>query len=209
MTTSISSQLPYWTLYNTVFIIIMQRLPPQFYLQDIAAINGHVSSCKLRVTTDPSYKWSIQLSSPFISYYPRLTPRKTRTSHKISHQAVKLRYDMSDIGIPTKAPEPCAYWFTSQRWRCMRVARIARIMNWKLHGFIVSMNTQQDVGVHTHTTRHGRNTRHAKHQQLYRKRNSRDIRTWRCIDANMFVTENTSGNRNDHEWAQKNCACKY
>jgi hypothetical protein len=188
----------------------MQRLPPQFYLQDIAAINGHVLSCKLRVTTDPSYKWSIQRSSPFISYYPRLTPRKTpkKPQDKSSGRKTEIWY----VG----------HWNTHKGARAMCIlvhlpemevhARSEDCEDHELetvHGFIVSMNTQQDVGVRTHTTRHGRNTRHVKHQQLYRKRNSRDIRTWRCIDANMFVTENTSGNRNDHEWAQKNCACKY
>ncbi|KAG1810934.1 uncharacterized protein BJ212DRAFT_1376848 [Suillus subaureus] len=45
------------------------------------------------------------------------------------HHAVKFRDDMSDIGIHTGAPELCACRFTTQRWRCMRVA--ARIMNWK------------------------------------------------------------------------------
>jgi hypothetical protein len=44
----------------------------------------------------------------------------------------------------------------------MRVARIARVMNWKLYvGLslgIVSWNTQQDVQVHTHTTWCGRST---------------------------------------------------
>jgi hypothetical protein len=41
-----------YILWNTVFIIIMQRyesLPPQFYLQDIAAINGRISGRELRV----------------------------------------------------------------------------------------------------------------------------------------------------------------
>jgi len=42
------------------------------------------------------------------------------------------------------------------------VARIARIMNWKLYVgvrfSIVSGNTQQDVEVHTHTTWCGRRT---------------------------------------------------
>jgi len=39
--------------------------------------------------------------------------------------------EMSDIGICTRALELCGCWFVCQRWRCMRVARVARIMNWK------------------------------------------------------------------------------
>jgi hypothetical protein len=83
------------------------------------------------------------------------------------------------------------------------VARTARITNWKLYMGtslgIVSRNTQRDVEVHTHTTSCGRNTRRAEHQHLYRRGCLGDLRTWRSIDVNMFVTENTSGMRNEHE----------
>lgn len=47
-------------------------------------------------------------------------------SHMIRHHAGA----MSDIGICTRASRLCASRFACQRWRCMRVARIARIMNW-------------------------------------------------------------------------------
>jgi len=41
--------------------------------------------------------------------------------------------DMSERGIMTPS-EPSSCSFECQRWRCMRVARIARMMIWKLYG---------------------------------------------------------------------------
>ncbi|KAG2038799.1 hypothetical protein BDR03DRAFT_282399 [Suillus americanus] len=80
--------------------------------------------------------------SELYQIYPHQSSHTVQASiherHRISHwivrhYAVEFTDDMSDIGIYIRAPEPCGCWLICQRWRCMRVARIARIMNWKLY----------------------------------------------------------------------------
>jgi hypothetical protein len=60
---------------------------------------------------------------------------------------------------------------------------------------IVSRVAQKVVWVHTHAIWRGRSTTCTKHQQLYHKMHSGDIRTWRSSDVNIFATENTLGKR--------------
>lgn len=52
---------------------------------------------------------------------------------------------MSDMGIDTRASNSCTVLSICQRWRCIRVARIARIKTSKLCEGIFSKNPRKKM----------------------------------------------------------------
>jgi hypothetical protein len=81
--------------------------------------------------------------------------KQRRISHAIRRYTVRSAGGMSDIDNHAMMSESSVRWTICQRWRCMRVARIARIKTSKLYmcvwgeGGVVSRNLQQKLEVHT------------------------------------------------------------
>jgi hypothetical protein len=53
--------------------------------------------------------------------------KRNRIRHATRHYTIQFIGDMFDIGMHTTMLEPSTCWSICQRWRCIRVARIARI----------------------------------------------------------------------------------
>lgn len=87
--------------------------------------------------------WQAHEGSLVSLHCPNLTPWMTPNKQVSQFQfhPVRPTDDTSVKGMSMTAEE-CICRSTCQRWRCMRVARIARMMSWKLHcggGLLVGM----------------------------------------------------------------------